>query len=120
MTTSTRTTGYVLKDPRDGAVRYVGATIYPDSRLREHCLDINNRLKLAWIQELAVANMLPNFEVIDRIEEDAPERDWRFGRSPKRGGVWRHREEKWILHYLNAGAKLLNGGTKVPHRFRPS
>ncbi|XVU24211.1 hypothetical protein ACQPZJ_44435 [Actinoplanes sp. CA-054009] len=51
---------YVLKDPRDNRVRYVGATTVPlDVRLRGHLSKSTNTFVQAWIAELKAAGLQP-------------------------------------------------------------
>jgi hypothetical protein len=75
---------YVLKDPRTGEAKYVGATINAERRLRSHLSDAVNKQeqpeKAAWINELLKSGLLPVMEVI----ETAP------------AATWGERERHWI------------------------
>lgn len=93
---------YVLRDPRDNAVRYVGCSSRVSSRTCEHkhsakrCKDAQS----AWIRELLSLGMEPTLEVIER---DVAE--------------WGEAEARWIAHYRARGAALVNstdGGAGAP------
>lgn len=58
---------YVLKDPVSNKIRYVGQTVNPDNRRRNHTYEAkkNNRThKERWIVQLIRKNLLPIFEVV--------------------------------------------------------
>lgn len=65
---------YALKDPRDGAVRYIGATVRPKRRIWEHIYyaveETNHRA--CWIRSLLKKGILPEFEVLAQV----PETEW--------------------------------------------
>lgn len=95
---------YVLKDPRDGAVRYVGKTTKTlKARLSQH----KNRSSSSastrsgrWINSLKVAGISPLIEQIDEAF-----------------GGWAARECFWISFFRDAGANLTNltdGGEGAP------
>jgi hypothetical protein len=58
---------YVLKDPRDGLIKYVGRTVEEKNRFRNHIYEAkkNNRNKKErWIISLLRKNLLPELEVV--------------------------------------------------------
>lgn len=58
---------YVLIDPRDGKIKYVGRTVDPKSRLRGHIYESkkNNRNKRErWIVSLLRKNLKPSLQII--------------------------------------------------------
>jgi predicted GIY-YIG superfamily endonuclease len=68
---------YALGDPRDGAVRYVGCTINPVSRFRDHVAASYDTSTYAWCRELRALGMKPvllclqttdNYENAGRLE----------------------------------------------------
>lgn len=85
---------YVLIDPRDNAVRYVGVTVNPKDRLRRH-IQAAPTSKLhsgRWISQLLGLNMVPTLNVIDEATEED----------------WRDRETYWIAKYRGEGTNLTN------------
>ena len=89
---------YVLKDPRDGLIRYVGKTNNPRRRLDRHIAENGNALRHPWLKELRELGIEPIFEIVETVV----------------GDQWQDREKHWIMHYRDAGCDLLNanaGGT---------
>ena len=86
---------YVLVDPRDGAVRYVGLTVDPKSRLRHHMTTARQQVtrKERWLWELKSHDLVPVMRVLETVDID----------------VAREVETRWIEHYLDEGADLTNG-----------
>lgn len=58
---------YLLKDPRDGAVRYVGRTRSPKSRLSQHVSKPGNKGLREWIGGLVDAGLAPIMDVVDTV-----------------------------------------------------
>jgi hypothetical protein len=89
---ATRWYVYALVDPRDGVVRYIGATWNPRLRLRHHIT--SRRMphpKCAWVTELLALDLEPEMRILET-------------------GFSEHRtacERKWVEHYWPSG-KLLN------------
>ena len=88
---------YVLVDPRDGRIRYVGKTDWPDERLKQHLLDARfsytpNSEKKAWISELLALNLEPHLIVLEWCTDNTIDR----------------REWFWFTILKRAGAALLN------------
>lgn len=57
---------YILFDPRDGAIRYVGRTVNPEARYRTHCRIRSERSPVmgGWIEQLAEAGVTPVMEIV--------------------------------------------------------
>jgi hypothetical protein len=76
---------YALKDPRDGAVRYVGITFHPEQRLRGHLSERSDTRKCAWIAELRQLGLVPGMRILESGD-----------------GGWCEQsecEQRWIAHY---------------------
>lgn len=89
---------YVLTDPRDNTVRYVGKSNDPARRLTEHTAS-----NLPWIVELRSAGLAPVMRVMDRASLEE----------------WERAEQYWIAFYSRNG-KLLNtevGGRGYAHAY---
>jgi hypothetical protein len=85
---------YVLLDPRDeNHVRYVGMTIDPFTRYKNHlrCEGANKRKNdwLAWVQ---LCEVVPEMRII----------------ASGHGDGWKQAEQRWIRHYRDSGCDLLN------------
>jgi predicted GIY-YIG superfamily endonuclease len=64
-------TVYLLVDPRDGEIRYVGGSKHVHKRYWEHMGGgTPNRAKNSWIQELTHENLRPSLEVLVRCETE--------------------------------------------------
>lgn len=87
---------YLLRDPRDGRVRYVGKAVDPVRRLRQHLapfkLQARTR-KNSWLKGLLASSQRPLLEIIDRVESELADEAERFH-------IFMHRE---------FGADLTNG-----------
>lgn len=77
---------YVLIDPRDESVFYVGISVNPRNRMRNH-LRVNNRAykvnpgKARKIRQIKKAGLLPRMEIVDVLPESRiaqAEQDWIF------------------------------------------
>ena len=58
---------YILKDPRDGLIKYVGRTVDEKNRFRNHIYEAkkNNRNKKErWITSLLRRNLVPKMEIV--------------------------------------------------------
>lgn len=98
-------TVYALIDPRDGAVRYIGCSARLSNRLGEHRYAGKTRkdARARWVGELLALGLSPTLTPLERGVAD-----------------WEAAERRWIAHYREAGAPLLNesdGGKGSPgHR----
>lgn len=63
---------YLLIDPRDNIVRYVGCTINPKARLSGHksseCVLGSKIEKADWVQSLKKENLMPVMRVVDTCQ----------------------------------------------------
>ena len=84
---------YVLIDPVDGEVRYVGKTNNPKRRLAMHCNSKYDTHSSRWVHRLKRRGLKPEMLV---IQENLTDQDW-----PEA-------EKRWIAHYKAAGARLTN------------
>lgn len=62
---------YVLVDPRDGAIRYVGLASDQAKRLRDHCKDESDWLKRRWVLGLRREGLRPVLVDCGGADEDA-------------------------------------------------
>jgi group I intron endonuclease len=85
---------YILKDPITYEIRYVGKTIDPNKRLKEHVRKstLAKTYKNNWIQQLIKKGLQPTLEIIDLVSEQN----------------WGEQEQKWINKFRNEGVKLTN------------
>jgi len=85
---------YVLVDPRNGDVRYVGKSDNPNKRLVDHIRKSNNSIthKNNWIKSLIKDGYEPLIDVIDEV----PNSNW---------GFW---EQYWIDLFKGWGFDLTN------------
>lgn len=86
---------YILKDPRDNSVRYVGATANPERRLSGHFYNATgNERKREWIGELKQLNIRPIMEILEKVSQEYA----------------REAELKYIAHYfIEEDCDLVNG-----------
>lgn len=85
---------YVLRDPRTKKVHYVGTSVNPKVRFRQHLSlkDRSNITKRAWIQDLKNQGLEPELFVIEEC--------W----GMKALSV----EEEWIENLISLGHPLTN------------
>ena len=85
---------YVLKDPINFLIKYVGKTKQKlQSRLRQHLRQKSSDCRGYWIQSLVKKGLEPIIEEIESCFECN----------------WRKRETFWIRHFKNLGFALTNG-----------
>lgn len=85
---------YILSDPTDNMIRYVGKTNNPQQRYKAHtnkCRDKNTH-KRNWINTLRDKGLKPNFFIIDKVDV----KEWKY---------W---EKYYITLFTSLGAKLTN------------
>jgi len=80
---------YTLSDPRNNAVRYVGQTRDPNTRL---CGHYTNPTGMKWIDEIKSHGIRPNMNIIEWVEDD----------------VANAKERYWIRKLKSAGCDLAN------------
>ena len=78
---------YVLIDPRDDTVRYVGRSFDPTTRLAYHIAESAGR-KGRWIKDLESVGMVPRMEIIDRAALNE----------------WESAEQTWVQFYAMRGS----------------
>jgi hypothetical protein len=83
---------YGLLDPRDQQLRYVGKTLHPSRRLREHLRQLDDTPRGAWLLELTTSGFKPKLIVFSEVSKaDASEE-----------------EKETIRRYALLGCPLLN------------
>lgn len=84
---------YLLIDPRDQAPRYVGKSVQPKHRYKQHC-NVKNRVSWVnrWLGELQSLGLKPTMEVLEWVKPED----------------WQEAEIRWIAYYKELGAKLCN------------
>lgn len=85
---------YALVDPRDGALRYVGASKHVAARVVNH---MNTAYRYGaprclWFRELLTAGLQPTVVELQRVGDD----------------IWEAAEQYWIEFYRSQGARLTN------------
>ncbi|CAJ0803088.1 hypothetical protein LMG18090_04388 [Ralstonia mannitolilytica] len=62
---------YALRDPRDGAIRYIGKANNAVKRLASHLRDSRRRNTpvYCWIRKLAESGMVPRLEVLEQADD---------------------------------------------------
>lgn len=92
---------YVLIDPRNAAIRYLGVSVQPHTRLQQHisCATSERRDSQPstgqWIRELAGTGLSPEMKIVEQFEADS---------NDLRVSI----EGEWIWHLRDTGAQLLN------------
>lgn len=93
---------YGLKDPRTGEIRYVGKSVHPRERYKQHVKGGESNLhKGRWIADLRRAGLKPEMIILEETTE----------------AEWEARERHWIKQGLDSGWPLTNiaaGGACYP------
>jgi len=94
MRTSAKYYVYALVDPRDDMIRYVGITVDPATRLRDHSGGVSaNDAKDKWIAELKLLGLRPVMKILeDKVNSE----------------LIAERERYWIQTLLSSGIPLTN------------
>lgn len=91
---------YLLRDPRDESVRYVGRTLNPKRRYNAHLNDKCDgsyvRARWGWVSELRSISLRPTMEIVETLF------------APIEGALVSERECRWIFHLFKQGANLTN------------
>lgn len=97
---------YALVDPRDNQIRYVGCSLDPIKRLRDH-MNAANSYGRSWSNSGRYQRCQPRFRWLNSLSDS--------GLKPRiiilekcSGDCWRDKENDWIQHYLDAGIPLVN------------
>jgi hypothetical protein len=97
---------YILIDPRDKMVRYVGISKDVKRRSREHLQGRSSVAVAHWVRELKAQGLTPDISI---VEEDI------LGE-----GKAERREWYWCTYFLTEGAHLLNSiGPGIRARYAP-
>ncbi len=85
---------YILRDPRDNAIRYVGKTHRIKTRLNTHMsmAGKETNYKSKWLLHLKRLGLVPTFEIIETGT----------------GNGWYESEQRWIRHFRAMGCALTN------------
>jgi hypothetical protein len=98
---------YALRDPRNGAVRYVGQSCQIEFRLKSHHSMTNGSMDLAlWLWELKQQQTRPEVLVLEEWDESQTQQATAS-------------EQAWIEHYMHEGMPLLNQQVPRPPWRRP-
>ena len=93
---------YGLCCPETKQIRYIGKTIRPKGRLRDHINDRAKTHKVNWIKGLKSKGLTPNMVILETLED---------------GSNWEEAEIRWIKQGNDNGWNLVNGtsgGDGVP------
>lgn len=85
---------YLLRDPRDNQIRYVGKTDDPQTRYNNHLNEKSRCARVQWIRELRSLGLQPTLDIVEELADD---------------DIWEDREILWIRHYRDMGCNLTNG-----------
>lgn len=87
------TTIYGLVDPRTSALRYIGKTVVPKDRVRQHIKESRRGVtrRERWVASLTKIGLRPEIVVIEEV-----------------GKEWADAEKFWIAYYRTIGADLVN------------
>lgn len=77
---------YALVDPRDNRVRYIGKSVNPQKRYKQHCEHKSRLHRSVWIQGILKDGLKPILKILEELPDDAnwqqSERDWiAYGKS---------------------------------------
>lgn len=90
---------YCLVDPRDESVRYVGCSVCPKERLKQHYANTtSNKAMRPWIAELRSLNVKPMLVLLEEC--------W--------SGKEDEQEEKWYQRFKQVGEPLLQPSPAWP------
>jgi excisionase family DNA binding protein len=101
---------YVLIDPRNNTVYYVGRSTNPLFRYYHHLHVSPSQRVRRWINELKLLGLTPTMRVIETVDREANTSQDAFLAAV------REREAYWIHEYLCSGAPLLNTLGVPAHR----
>lgn len=87
---------YGLCCPETKQIRYIGKTIRPKGRLRDHINDKSKTHKVNWIKSLKAKGLTPSMVILETLED---------------GANWEEAEIRWIQQGKNNGWDLVNGTT---------
>lgn len=94
---------YALVDPNTNEFRYIGKSVRPFERLKDHCNEAPTCWRTRWIKKVLASGKTPIVVLLDRVDAD---RDWETA------------ERDWIAYGRASGWPLTNstdGGDGVPN-----
>lgn len=94
---------YGLIDPFTDEIRYIGKSIRPKERLRDHCNDHSDCHRTHWIQRVIAHGRRPKLVILQELSESDD---------------WQQAERDWIAKARESGWPLTNGtdgGDGVPN-----
>lgn len=94
---------YALVDPECGAIRYIGKSIRPEGRLRDHMNDVSNCHRSHWLQSLKRRGLIPGLVILEEIRGAWP---WQ---ESERYWIKRGRREGWPLTNNTIGGDGVSG-----------
>lgn len=84
---------YILSDPTNGEIKYVGKTHFTlGERLAKHMIAKENPHKVDWIKSLQEKGLRPEIELLEEVDKKD----------------WISKEKEWIKTFTEWGFKLLN------------
>lgn len=88
---------YALCEPDTGAVRYIGITTSPKTRLQGHISECKRAKlsalpKVVWLRQVLASGQVPTLHVLQQCTAED----------------WAQAERRWIQHFREAGAQLTN------------
>jgi len=87
---------YALIDPFTHEIRYIGKSIRPSQRLREHCIDKSNTHRARWIRKVIEDGKEPGIVILETMTDSA---------------CWQGAEIGWIAYGRELGWPLTNSTT---------
>lgn len=84
---------YGLIDPFTDEMRYIGKSIRPEGRLRDHCNDHSDCHRTHWIQSVLARGERPKLVILQELDDSAD---------------WQQAERDWIAKVRSEGARLTN------------
>lgn len=96
---------YNLSDPRDSSVHYVGRSINPEQRYRQHLTPASNTSeeKKNWLIELRRLGLKPTLNIIDCTEDRAEALT---------------KELMWMQTYTDRGEELFNSVSVMQRKYK--
>lgn len=65
------TTIYALECPVDGLIKYIGQSINPKDRLKQHCNNNENKDKWEWVCRLKDVGLEPSMIILDEVDSES-------------------------------------------------
>lgn len=84
---------YGLIDPESQQIRYIGKSIRPRERLRDHMNEISNCHRSHWLRRLRARGQMPELVILEEIRGEWP---------------WQEAERYWIARAKALGWPLVN------------